>query len=65
MEVGGLDIERSHFGVGDLDALCVGGVIEPACDGEAGVGGGVGDQLNDDMMADQWLASPVLGDECE
>lgn len=28
--------------------------------GEVGSGAGVGDQLNDDPTADQWLAAPVL-----
>ena len=32
---------------------------------EAGVGRGGGDQLDDDLVADQRLAAPVLGDEGE
>ena len=33
--------------------------------GQAGLGGGGGDQLDDDLMADQRLAAPVLADEGE
>ena len=65
MEVIGSNVEGGHFSVGDLDAFVVGVGVDLAGNGEAGVGAGVGDQLNDDLMADQWLAAPVLGDEGE
>ena len=39
--------------------------VDAAGDGEAGFGRGGGDQLDDDLMADQRLAAPVLGDEGE
>ena len=65
MEVGRLNVECCHLGVGDLDTLLIGIVVEPARDGEASIGGRVGDQLNDNLMADQWFATPVLGNEGE
>jgi hypothetical protein len=63
VEIGGLDVEGSHLGVSDLDTLRIVTVIEAAGDGEPGVGGGAGDQLDDDQVANQWLAAPVLSDE--
>ena len=54
---------RIIVGVGNLEALFVGVGVEAARNGEAGVGGGVGDQLDDDLVADQRFAAPVLGDE--
>ena len=63
MEIGGLDVEGSHLGVSDLDTLRIVTVIEATGDGEPGVSGGAGDQLDDDQVANQWLAAPVLSDE--
>ena len=63
MESGGLDVESSHLGVGDLDALFIIIFIEATGNGKPGTGGGAGDQLDDDQVADQWLAAPVLRDE--
>ena len=65
MKVGGLDVKGSHLGVGDLDALLVGSVVEPAGDGGTGVSGCIGNQLNDHLVADQRFAAPVLCDEGE
>jgi hypothetical protein len=52
VEVGGPDVEVGHLGIGDLDVLFVGGGINPAGDGQASRGGGVGDQLDNDLMVD-------------
>ena len=60
MEVGGRNVQPGHLGVGDLDAFVVGVLVEPTLDGKAGLGRGAGDQLDDDQVANQWLAAPVL-----
>src|SRR3954471_15075275 len=46
-------------------ALGVGATVEAALDGEAGAGGGAGDQLDDHPVGQQGLAAPGLGDEGE
>jgi hypothetical protein len=60
VELGWLDVESGHLGVGDLDAFRIITFIEATSDGEPCVGGGAGEQLDDDQVADQWLAAPVL-----
>jgi len=60
-----VNVEGGHLGVGDLDALFVAGLVETAGNGEAGCGGGVGNQLDDHLVTDQRLAAPVLSDEGE
>ena len=62
VEIGGLDVESGHLGVGDLDAFRIVTFVEATSDGEPCVCGGAGDQLDDDQVADQRLATPVLGD---
>ena len=57
-----LNVEGSHFGIGDLNSFRVEALVDVACDGEAGIGGGGADQLDDDLVADQRFAAPVLGD---
>ena len=65
MEVVAEEVDGVHLGIGDFDACRIGVAIELAAHLEAGVGGGGGDQLDDDLVADEWLAAPVLGDERE
>ena len=50
------DVQGRHLVVGDLDALLIGIGIKLAGDGEAGLGGGAGDQLDDGQVADQRLS---------
>jgi hypothetical protein len=57
-----LNVEGSHFGIGDLNSFGVEALVDVAGDGEAGIGGGGADQLDDDLVADQRFAAPVLGD---
>src|SRR4030081_1789937 len=57
-----LNVEGSHFGIGDLNSFRVEAVVDGAGDGEAGIGGSGADQLDNDLVADQLLATPVLGD---
>jgi hypothetical protein len=54
---------RAAICVGNLDDLRVVIFIEATGNGESGVSGGTADQLDNDQIADQWLATPVLGDE--
>ncbi len=63
MESGGFGVESGHLGISDLDALRIVTFIEATGNGESGLCGGAGDQLDDDQVADQWLAAPVLSDE--
>ena len=56
------DVDGVHLGIGDLDALGIAVGVDVAGDGEAGIGRGGADQLDDDLMADERLAAPVLGD---
>jgi hypothetical protein len=37
-------------------------LVDVASDGEAGIGSSGADQLNDDLVADERFAAPVLGD---
>ena len=57
-----LNVEGSHFGIADFDALGVEALVNVASDSEAGIGGSGADQLYDDVVADERFAAPVLGD---
>ena len=65
MERVAADVESFHFGVGDLDALLIGPLIECALYLEPGFGGRRGDQLDHCGAADEWLGAPVLRDVAE
>ena len=54
-----------EFGIGDFDSLGITALVEFGADLEPLLGGGVGDQVNDDFVAHQRSASPVLGDMAE
>jgi hypothetical protein len=58
-----IDIDRVHFRVGYLDGFWVVILVEAALDIESGVRAGRSDQLDDDLVADQRFAAPVLCDE--
>ena len=57
-----VDVEGGHFGVGDGDAFGVVAAVDVAGDGEACLGDCGADQLDDDLMADERLAAPILRD---
>jgi len=59
------DIERFDLLVGDLFAFLVLSGVDVAGDSEARACGGCGNELDDDLVRDQGLAAPVLGDEGE
>ena len=65
MEVGRCDVEAGDLRVGHLGALLVGVFVQPALRRQAGLRRGAGDQLHDDLVREQRLAAPVLGDEGE
>ena len=65
MEVVAGEVDGAHLGVGHLDAGGIGVLIELAANREAGLGGRRGDQLDDDLVADEWFAAPIAGDERE
>ena len=56
-----LNVEGSHFGIADFDALGIAALVNVASDSEAGIGGSGADQLDDDVVADKRLAAPALG----
>ena len=60
-----LEIDAGEVGGGDFDAGRIRIGVDLGTDLEAGFGGGGGDQLDDDLMADERFAAPVLGDERE
>ena len=62
MKIVALDVDGSHFVIADLNAFLIEVTIEIAGDREAVFGRGGADQLDDDLVADQRLAAPVLRD---
>src|ERR1700736_5313014 len=58
-------VDASEIGVGDFDAGRISVGVDLGMNLEAGFGGGSSDQLNDDLVADERLAAPVLGNERE
>ena len=62
MEIVALDVDGCHFIIADLNAFLIEVVIEVASDRETVFGRGGADQLDNDLVADQWFAAPVLRD---
>jgi hypothetical protein len=60
-----VDIDCIHFSVGDLDGLGIVVFVEATLNVEPVGRRGGPDQLNDDLMTDEGLAAPILGDECK
>jgi hypothetical protein len=58
-------LQFTNLLVADLDSLRVLGVIDFGAHGQAGAGGGRGDQVDHDLMTGQGLAAPVGGDAGE
>ncbi len=65
MEMIAVDIDRVHFCIGDLDGLGIVVFVQAALYVEPLGRRGGSDQLDDDLMADEGLAAPVLRDECK
>ena len=62
MKVVALDVDGRHFVIADLNAFLIEVTIEIAGDRKPVFGRGGADQLDDDLVADQRLAAPVLRD---
>ena len=65
MEVVAFEVDGVHFGIGHLDAGRIDVLIEFATNRQTGLGRCCSDQLDNDLMADEWFAAPVSGDERE
>ena len=65
MERVAANVEVLHFGVGDLDALLIGPLIERTLDLEPGFGRRRSDQLDHCSAADEGFGAPVLRDVSE
>src|SRR5882757_4147362 len=65
MELFSAKLEFSHLQVGNLEALLVEIRVDLAFHGEAGRRCSCGDEVDDDLVADEWLTAPVLADERE
>ena len=65
MELFSPKLEFGHLLVGNLEALQIDIGVDLAFHGQAGRRCGCGDEVDDDLMADEWLATPVLADERE
>ena len=58
-------LEFRHLLIGNLEAPLVDIGVQLASHGQAGCRCGCGDEVDDDLMADEWFATPVLADERE
>ena len=65
VEIVGCEVYGVHFGIGHLDARRISVLVEFATNPQTGLGRRCGDQLDDDLMADERFAAPVAGDERE
>src|SRR5690606_21436337 len=61
----GLEVDQCEFLVGDSTTARVDALIEATSHREARLGGRGRDQADDNLMGDERLAAPVLGDEGE
>src|SRR5471030_3333104 len=61
----GLDVQRSHLGVGALDTLGIAVLIQFTLHRQAGFGGRSGDEIDHGDTADKRLCAPVLRDVAE
>ncbi len=62
MEVGTLEMQRGQLGVGDADTCGILAGVEFRENPQPGLGGRVGDQRHDHVVADQRSAAPIAAD---
>lgn len=62
MEVGTLEMQRGQLGVGHADTCGILASVEFGENPQSGLGGRVGDQLHDHVVADQRPAAPIAAD---
>src|SRR5260370_29876566 len=62
MELFSPKLEFRHLLVGNPEALRIDIGVDLAFHGQAGRRGGCGDEVDNDLVADEWLATPVLAD---
>src|ERR1700746_3710781 len=65
VEGGRFELDGGQLSVCDLDSGRVGGGIESSLDFQSGTCGGVANEVDDHLQADQWSATPVLGNVAE
>src|SRR6266511_4581158 len=65
MPVMALERDRGQLLVGDLDAQWIAARVELGVDPQTRTGGGLADQLDDDLVGDQRPAAPVDRDVAE
>ena len=63
VEIGGLKVHERELLVRYPSPLGVDAIIDPASHREPGRRRRGGDQIHDDLVGDERLAAPVLGDE--
>src|SRR5216684_1893615 len=65
MELFSPKLEFRHLLVGNPEALRIDIGVDLAFHGQAGRRGGCGGEVDNDLVADEWLATPVLADKRE
>src|SRR5919199_5485034 len=65
VEWGGFELDAGQFRVWDFDAGRVGCGVEFRLDRQSGTRGGIADEVDDHLQAEQRSATPVLGDVAE
>src|SRR3972149_2057170 len=62
MKIGGLQVDCCQFFVRHFDTCWIETLVEFSLDCESLLGRGRRNQIDDDLMADQWSATPILRD---
>lgn len=65
MEIVALQVDGRQLVVRHFDSGWIAATIQLSLDSQAGLGAGAGNQVDDHLVADEWLAAPVLGDVAE